>query len=134
VITETRLNRQAVLVLLALVGVLAYTTFQWGGVVRTGRIPSSLGPAGDVVESWSFTGRVVAASWPCGAMGSRVPASVCAVAGDPIAAAVLALYWFMWLATYELKGTKNLLASVSPEEVMRAEWDIGKCGRLSALG
>jgi len=37
VITEERSNRQTVLVLLALAGVLAYTTFQWGGVVRTGR-------------------------------------------------------------------------------------------------
>ena len=36
-ITETRLNRQAVLALLVLAGILAYTTFQWGGVVRTGR-------------------------------------------------------------------------------------------------
>ena len=36
-ITKERLNRQAVLVLLVLAGVLAYTTFQWGGVVRTGR-------------------------------------------------------------------------------------------------
>ena len=36
-ITQERSNRQAVLVLLALAGVLAYTTFQWGGVVRTGR-------------------------------------------------------------------------------------------------
>ena len=36
-ITGERLNRRAVLVLLALAGVLAYTTFQWGGVVRTGR-------------------------------------------------------------------------------------------------
>ncbi len=35
-ITEKRLNRQAVVMLLVLVGVLAYTTFQWGGVVRTG--------------------------------------------------------------------------------------------------
>jgi hypothetical protein len=50
-----------------------------------------------------------------------------------IAAAVLALYWFMWLATYELKGTRNLLVSVSPEEVLRAEWDFGKCGRLVVL-
>jgi hypothetical protein len=32
-----RLNRQAVLVLLVLAGVLAYTTSLWGGVVRTGR-------------------------------------------------------------------------------------------------
>jgi len=37
VIPEKRLNRQAVLMLLVLAGVLAYTTFQWGGVVRTGR-------------------------------------------------------------------------------------------------
>lgn len=37
VIPKTRSNRQAILVLLALAGVLAYTTFQWGGVVRTGR-------------------------------------------------------------------------------------------------
>ena len=36
-ITKERLNRRAVLVLLVLAGVLAYTTFQWGGVVRTGR-------------------------------------------------------------------------------------------------
>ena len=36
-ITRERLNRRAVLVLLVLAGVLAYTTFQWGGVVRTGR-------------------------------------------------------------------------------------------------
>jgi len=35
--TGERLNRRAVLVLLVLAGVLAYTTFQWGGVVRTGR-------------------------------------------------------------------------------------------------
>ena len=41
VITEERL-RQAVLVLLVLAGVLAYTTFQWGGVVRTGRYQSLL--------------------------------------------------------------------------------------------
>jgi putative inorganic carbon (HCO3(-)) transporter len=37
VISKKRLNRQAVLVLLVLAWVLAYTTFQWGGVVRTGR-------------------------------------------------------------------------------------------------
>jgi putative inorganic carbon (HCO3(-)) transporter len=37
VITKERFNRRAVLVLLVLAGVLAYTTFQWGGVVRTGR-------------------------------------------------------------------------------------------------
>jgi O-antigen ligase len=37
VITKECLNRQAILVLLVLAGVLAYTTFQWGGVVRTGR-------------------------------------------------------------------------------------------------
>ena len=36
-ITAEHLNRWAVLVLLVLAGVLAYTTFQWGGVVRTGR-------------------------------------------------------------------------------------------------
>jgi O-antigen ligase len=37
VITKERSNWQAVPVLLVLAGVLAYTTFQWGGVVRTGR-------------------------------------------------------------------------------------------------
>jgi len=37
VITQEGLNRRAFPVLLALAGVLAYTTFQWGGVVRTGR-------------------------------------------------------------------------------------------------
>jgi O-antigen ligase len=34
---EERPNRREGLVLLGLTGVLAYTTFQWGGVVRTGR-------------------------------------------------------------------------------------------------
>jgi len=37
VIIKERLNRRAILVLLVMAGVLAYTTFQWGGVVRTGR-------------------------------------------------------------------------------------------------
>jgi len=37
VITVDRLNRRAVFVLSVLAGVLGYTTFQWGGVVRTGR-------------------------------------------------------------------------------------------------
>ena len=36
-IPKEHLNRRAALVLLALAGVLAYTTSQWGGVVRTGR-------------------------------------------------------------------------------------------------
>src|ERR1700675_4382379 len=36
-ITEERLNWRLVGVLVVLTGVLAYTTFQWGGVVRTGR-------------------------------------------------------------------------------------------------
>jgi putative inorganic carbon (HCO3(-)) transporter len=35
--TRERSNRPVILVLLASAGVLAYTTFQWGGVVRTGR-------------------------------------------------------------------------------------------------
>src|SRR6516225_196524 len=87
VITEERLNWRAVLVLLVLAGVLAYTTFQMGrgGANRSVSIPSSLGPAGDVVEFRSFTGRMVAASWPCSAMGNSTPASVCAVAGSPFA-------------------------------------------------
>jgi len=37
VITKEHLNRRAALVLSVLAGVLAYTTFQWVGVVRTGR-------------------------------------------------------------------------------------------------
>src|ERR1700676_5476313 len=37
VIAKETLKRKAVLELLVLAGVLAYTTFQWGGVVRTGR-------------------------------------------------------------------------------------------------
>src|SRR5579862_7042321 len=36
-IRHDRLKQQAILLLLVLAGVLAYTTFQWGGVVRTGR-------------------------------------------------------------------------------------------------
>src|SRR5437016_359331 len=34
---KEHLNRREVLVLLGLTGVLTYTTFEWGGVVRTGR-------------------------------------------------------------------------------------------------
>jgi hypothetical protein len=37
VINKARINRKIVLVLLGLTGVLVYATFQWGGVVRTGR-------------------------------------------------------------------------------------------------
>jgi O-antigen/teichoic acid export membrane protein len=49
------------------------------------------------------------------------------------ATAATALYWFVWLATYERKGAKNLLASVSPEEFLRADWDMVKCRRLVLL-
>jgi O-antigen/teichoic acid export membrane protein len=49
------------------------------------------------------------------------------------AAAVTALYWFAWLATYERIGTKNVLASVSPGEVLRAEWNMSKCRQLVVL-
>jgi O-antigen/teichoic acid export membrane protein len=49
------------------------------------------------------------------------------------ATASIALYWFVWLATYERKGAKNLLARVSPEEFLRADWDIAKCRQLVVL-
>ena len=86
-ITKERLNRQAVLVLLVLAGVLAYTTFQWGGVVRTGRYQYLLvlGLLAMLLSLGRSPERVVAASWPFAAMGSSTPASVCAVAGSPIA-------------------------------------------------
>jgi O-antigen/teichoic acid export membrane protein len=53
--------------------------------------------------------------------------------GMALATAATALYWFVWLATYERKGAKDLLASVSPQQVLRAEWDMVKCGRLVVL-
>jgi len=68
VITKKRLNRRAVLVLLVLAGVLAYTTFQWGGVVRTGRyqyllvlgLLAMLLSLGRSLDAWSpLPGRVV---------------------------------------------------------------------------
>jgi O-antigen/teichoic acid export membrane protein len=49
------------------------------------------------------------------------------------ATGAMALYWFVWLMTYERNTARNLLAAVSPAEVLRAEWDIEKCGRLVAL-
>ncbi len=49
------------------------------------------------------------------------------------ATAAMALCWFVWLATYERKGAKNLLVSVSPQEFLRAEWDMVKCRRLVVL-
>ena len=67
-ITKKRLNRRAVLVLLVLAGVLAYTTFQWGGVVRTGRyqyllvlgLLAMLLSLGRSLDAWSpLPGRVV---------------------------------------------------------------------------
>lgn len=50
-----------------------------------------------------------------------------------IGTAAMALCWFVWLATYERKGAKNLLASVSPEEPLQMEWEMARCGRLVAL-
>jgi hypothetical protein len=55
-ITEERLNQWAVLVLLALAGVLTYTTFEWGGGAnRPIRIPPSPRIAGSGVELRLFT-------------------------------------------------------------------------------
>jgi O-antigen/teichoic acid export membrane protein len=50
-----------------------------------------------------------------------------------LAAAAMAFYWLLWLVTYERKGAKDVLASVSPREFLRAEWDMLKCGRLVVL-
>ena len=49
------------------------------------------------------------------------------------AAAAIALYWFLWLATYERASTRSLLAIAAPEEALRMEWDMAKCGRLVFL-
>jgi O-antigen/teichoic acid export membrane protein len=49
------------------------------------------------------------------------------------AAAAIAVYWFLWLATYERVSTRSLLALVAPPEALRIEWDIGRCRRLAAL-
>jgi O-antigen ligase len=66
--TGERLNRRAVLVLIVLAGVLAYTTFQWGGVVRTGRyqyllvlgLLAMLLSLGRSLDAWSpLAGRVL---------------------------------------------------------------------------
>jgi O-antigen ligase len=62
VITKERLNRRAVLVLLVLAGVLAYTTFQWGGVVRTGRYQYLL--VLGLLAMWLGLGRSLDASSP----------------------------------------------------------------------
>jgi len=56
VIGKERLDLQAVAVLLVLVGVLAYTTFEWGGVVRTGRYEYLL-VLGLVAVAWSLARR-----------------------------------------------------------------------------
>jgi O-antigen/teichoic acid export membrane protein len=50
-----------------------------------------------------------------------------------VACGAMALYWFVWLATYECSGTRSLLASVSPGEALGTEWDMRKCKRLVAL-
>jgi O-antigen/teichoic acid export membrane protein len=50
-----------------------------------------------------------------------------------VACGAMALYWFVWLATYEYSGIRSLLASVSPEEALGTEWDMGKCKRLVVL-
>jgi O-antigen/teichoic acid export membrane protein len=50
-----------------------------------------------------------------------------------VATAATALYWLVWLATYEYRGTRSLLAIVSPQEALRVEWDVRKCWRLVVL-
>jgi O-antigen ligase len=79
VITEKPLNLQSVLMLLVLAGVLAYTTFQWGGVVRTGRyqyllvlgLLAMLLSLGRSREKWSpFPGRVL--RWTAGLLPAYV--------------------------------------------------------------
>lgn len=74
------------------------------------------------------------------ALAGRGIGSVAAMAGViyftssmPLATAATALYWFIWLATYERKGAKNLLACVAPQQLLRAEWDFVKCRRLVVL-
>lgn len=47
--------------------------------------------------------------------------------------AAMAAYWFVWLAIYERRGAKNLLAGGSSHESLRAEWDMEKCKRLTVL-
>jgi O-antigen/teichoic acid export membrane protein len=49
------------------------------------------------------------------------------------ATAAMAAYWFVWMATYERRGAKKLLAGVSSLESLRAEWDMEKCKRLVML-
>jgi O-antigen/teichoic acid export membrane protein len=77
----------------------------------------------------------IAVALACRGIGSVVAmAAVLYFTGNiAFATAVITLYWFAWLATYERKGAENLLASVSPQEFLRADWDIAKCRGLIVL-
>jgi O-antigen/teichoic acid export membrane protein len=48
-------------------------------------------------------------------------------------AAVMALVWAVWLATYERSGAAAVLAGAAGGERLRAEWHAGKLKRLAAL-
>jgi O-antigen/teichoic acid export membrane protein len=50
-----------------------------------------------------------------------------------LATTAMAAYWFVWLATYERNGAKNLLAGVSSHESLQADWNREECKRLAVL-
>jgi O-antigen/teichoic acid export membrane protein len=74
------------------------------------------------------------------ALSSRGIGSVAILAGAlyftrsmVLGTGAMALGWLVWLATYERWATEDLLTRVSPEEVLRAEWDLVRCARLVLL-
>jgi len=50
-----------------------------------------------------------------------------------LSTAAMALFWVLWLATYERSGAKSLLSSISARERLRPEWDQAKGRQLVVL-
>jgi O-antigen/teichoic acid export membrane protein len=50
-----------------------------------------------------------------------------------LSTAAMALFWVLWLATYERSGAKRLLSSVATSERLRPEWDRAKGRQLILL-
>jgi O-antigen/teichoic acid export membrane protein len=50
-----------------------------------------------------------------------------------LSTAAMALFWALWLATYERNGAKRLLSSLSASERLRPEWDRARGRQLVVL-
>ncbi len=50
-----------------------------------------------------------------------------------LSTAAMALFWAIWLATYERSGAKSLLSSISASERLRPEWDRARGRQLVVL-